>query len=124
MKSKMFFSVVFLLIFLLMGCQRKEFARQIVVENSGYIQEGSIFWVTLNLIDIGNGIQEFGHCWGVKNPPKIDQERTINGPAVRTGEHTFPVEGIPLRTQYFIRAYVVSQDQVYYSPAFTVFRLE
>jgi uncharacterized protein (TIGR02145 family) len=67
-----------------------------------------------NVIDIGKGISDHGHCWGLAAIPTISNFKTSLGVMNKTGIFTSDLPDLESRKLYHVRAYVKSGDEVLY----------
>ena len=66
------------------------------------------------IIDLGDGIGNHGHCFGLVPDPTVAGEKTNFGQAGRPYEYTSELKNLTPGTTYFVRAYVTSGDKTYY----------
>jgi len=68
-----------------------------------------------NIIDLGEGIIDYGHCWSTtSNPPTISDSKTSLGAIARTGMFTSELQNLQPGTNYYLRAYAKGLDNVVY----------
>ncbi len=66
-----------------------------------------------NLIDLGGGVIEYGHCWSTTSQPSTSDYKTSIGTA-SVGSFTSEISGLDAGVTYYIRAYAVQEDKVVY----------
>ena len=67
-----------------------------------------------NLIDIGDGIIEHGHCWSQSPNTDISDSNTSLGRKTNTGSFLSNLQNLQPGTRYYIKAYAWSEDGVVY----------
>ena len=69
------------------------------------------------IIDIGSGIEEYGHCWSTDAEPTVNENegKTKKGPSSSTGSYNSLLTGLSYNTKYYVRAYVENSVTVVYS---------
>jgi uncharacterized protein (TIGR02145 family) len=73
--------------------------------------------VHATIVDIGNGIDQHGHCWSVNEEPTLEDNENMseNGPASVAGSYTSDMQDLMPGTKYYTRAYIKSSGEVVYS---------
>ena len=73
--------------------------------------------VHATIVDIGNGIDQHGHCWSVNEEPTLEDNENMseNGPASVAGSYTSDMQDLMPGTKYYTRAYIKSLGEVVYS---------
>lgn len=66
------------------------------------------------IIDAGDGITQYGHCWSVNESPTIFDNYVDNGQTSETGEFTSTLRGLIPGTVYYVRAYATDGMEVIY----------
>jgi uncharacterized protein (TIGR02145 family) len=88
------------------------------------IQNDSITNVTINnavifstIIDIGEGVEQFGHCWSQAINPTLEdcESSTTLGTPSKPGPFTGSLSGLTPGKKYYARAYLKSGSVVVYS---------
>lgn len=106
------FSFLFIFIFLIFcsSCERLDLRRQVIIETSP-VENTSVTeaWITGRILDSGEDLVEFGHCWSIEANPTIKDSRTI---FTNTELDTFQstISGIEPHVFYFVRAYALEKD--------------
>ena len=67
-----------------------------------------------NIVDLGGGISQHGHCWDTLDYPTIDNNTTLNGAIYQVGEYISYLTNLLPNTKYFVRAYVRKDEYVVY----------
>ncbi len=58
------------------------------------------------IIDIGEGISNYGHCWSLTSNPDLSDSFTSLGPRSSTGSFTSNLQNLLSGTTYYVRAYL------------------
>ncbi len=68
------------------------------------------------IIDIGEGIEQHGHCWSTNAEPSIitKENLTENGPIDYSGSYSSMLTGLSPGTKYYVRAYIKNGNTVVY----------
>ena len=68
------------------------------------------------IIDIGDGIDQHGHCWSADAEPTIveNENKTENGTVNNTGSYSSRMTGLIPNTKYYVRAYVKKSSTTVY----------
>jgi len=107
-------SLLFILAFFifLFSCEKLPLKKQVIIETSSEIRHSvTEAWVTGRIIDAGEGIIAYGHCWDVEPNPTIKDFRTIfTYPGVEEFEST--LRGIEPHAWYYVRAYAIDRDSI------------
>lgn len=77
--------------------------------------------IQAEIIDVGSGISDYGHCYGTSSKPEVGGDRTNYGEASALKEYTSEISGLELGSEYFLRAYVTSEGKHYYGKEVSVF---
>jgi uncharacterized protein (TIGR02145 family) len=69
------------------------------------------------IVDIGLGIDQYGHCWSTNADPTIDanEDKTEKGARSSTGSYSSLMAGLSYNTKYYVRAYIKNSSTVIYS---------
>ncbi len=101
---------VFIFLILLNGCERLELKRQTLIETSPVTGISvSEAWITGRIIDPGEDLIEYGHCWSTKPNPTIEDYRTIFT-NTELNEFESTISGIEPHVFYYVRAYALEKD--------------
>lgn len=65
--------------------------------------------VTGDIIDLGEGIIEHGHCWSISPTPTIDDFKTELGTANKTGVYTSELTNLEVEMKYYIQGYATTE---------------
>jgi uncharacterized protein (TIGR02145 family) len=73
--------------------------------------------VTGTIIDIGNGIDQHGHCWSTTRGPTFESndDKTEKGSINNPGSFTSQMTGLQPETKYFVKAYIKKGSETKYS---------
>jgi uncharacterized protein (TIGR02145 family) len=67
-----------------------------------------------NIIDIGDGITTHGHCWSITPNTDISDSKTSLGRKTNIDSFTSNLQSLQPGTQYYIKAYAQSEDEIVY----------
>jgi uncharacterized protein (TIGR02145 family) len=69
------------------------------------------------VIDIGEGTDQYGHCWSVEDNPTLDncENSTALGSIIKPGQFTESLTNLSINTIYYVKAYLKKGDNVVYS---------
>jgi uncharacterized protein (TIGR02145 family) len=75
------------------------------------------------IIDIGEGIDQHGHCWSINIEPTVieNENLTENGAANAVGSYSSILTGLSPGTKYFVRAYLKNGETVVYGADTKIF---
>lgn len=82
---------------------------------TGQIQEITVSGAKAvgNIIDLGGGVVEYGHCWSTSTEPGLNDMKTSFG-SPTIGSFTSEITGLDAGLTYYVRAYAVQEDKVVY----------
>ncbi len=99
------------------SCEKEaEKVMKVKIDSVSNVSETSAT-VTGTVLDIGNGIDQHGHCWSTSAGPTYEsndnktEKGTINNP----GSFTSQMTGLQAETKYFIKAYIKKGSETKYS---------
>jgi hypothetical protein len=108
------FSVLFIFIFLIFysSCERLDLKKQVIVETSIDLSYSvTEAWIAGRIIDEGEGLIEYGHCWSNEANPTIKDNRTIfTEQGIEEFEST--ISGLNPHEWYHVRAYAIDKNSV------------
>lgn len=109
------FACLLMLFFLCLASCRKE-PEPVPVVESGVISDVTATTAVIRgrILELGGGIDEHGHCFGVTPGPDVGGDRTTIGSAEFPGPFTSSLEGLKPGTTYYVRAYAVSGGKAVY----------
>jgi uncharacterized protein (TIGR02145 family) len=97
------------------SCKKDELVRQAKVQT---LSVSEIMAITAkaegNLIDLGTGITDHGHCWGAEANPVVGGSATSLGAASKTGTYTSNLQWLESGKLYHLRAYAKCGDKIVY----------
>jgi len=70
--------------------------------------------VSGEIIDIGEGITEHGHCWGFGSDPTTGDFKTSLGPVEKPSSYNSDLQNLEIGQKYNVRAYAVTKSKVIY----------
>ena len=110
-------TVVFIIISASSACKKEE-ERIMGVRNDSISDISSTSAKAhATIIDIGNGIEQHGHCWSRSAEPTLDDNENIteDGPVSVPGSFSSTMEDLMPDTKYYARAYIQNSGTVVYS---------
>ncbi len=115
--SGIVFVTVVIIISILYSCKKLEIER-ITKVATGEVTDITAHSATItgSIMDIGEaGITQYGHCWDIKENPVAELTTKTNlGKSNALVNYNSKIDGLQSGTQYFVRAYVVSDDRISY----------
>jgi uncharacterized protein (TIGR02145 family) len=92
------------------------------IEREAKVETGAVKDITTtsaratgNIIDLGDGITDHGHCWSLTTNPTVSDSKTALGTITRTGSFTSELQNLLPGTTYYLGAYAKSRNDVVYS---------
>lgn len=116
-------SILCLLVPLTYTCEKPE--REIIVETGSVQNIGSTHvTVTINIIDLGDGISTYGHMASTDNSFTVNvKESTLLNPNT-AGLYASTINGLSPNTLYYIRAYATGPDGTVYGKSISFTTLD
>ncbi|MGE5457011.1 MAG: hypothetical protein ACM3RX_01510 [Methanococcaceae archaeon] len=109
-----FSSTIFIIIFFI-SCENRDFKVIAKVEtkavNSITAKQAKISGI---VIDAGNGLSDFGHCWSKKASPSLTDYKTSLGPANSSVEYFSDLTYLDPGAKYYVRAYGIGGNEIIY----------
>ena len=108
----LFFAFISLVTF---SCQKFEINKEpkvVTVEISNI--SGTTAKVTGEIIDIGDGILDYGHCWGTSINPTVVGFKTSLGIVDTLGQYESLLSTLEVDTTYYVRSYCINNSKVTY----------
>jgi uncharacterized protein (TIGR02145 family)/uncharacterized repeat protein (TIGR02059 family) len=97
------------------SCKKDELLRQAKVQT---LSVSEIMAITAkaegDLIDLGTGITEHGHCWGLSANPVITDFHNSLGAASKTGSYKSALQNLVSAKLYHVRAYAKTSEGLVY----------
>jgi uncharacterized protein (TIGR02145 family) len=91
------------------------------IEKEMLVSTGEINSITANtaiasgeIVDIGNGITQHGHCWGITANVSTSNSKTQIGIPAGTGGFTSLIEGLEAGRKYYIKAFATDGVKTVY----------
>jgi uncharacterized protein (TIGR02145 family) len=74
----------------------------------------AVFWATA--IDLGRGVDQYGHCWSVLEDFDLDhcENSTARSALVSTGPFFSSATGLTANTRYYVKAYLKKGNEIVY----------
>jgi hypothetical protein len=110
-------SLYFVLTFMafLFSCKKDDLNREAKVETKPMAEVMAITAkATGDIIDLGTGITDHGHCWSLTAKPTITDNKTSLGTAFKAGDFISNIQNLGPGKTYYVRAYVKSGIEVMY----------
>ncbi len=96
----------------LLSCERLDLKKQVIVETSTNMSYSlTEAWITGRIVDEGEGIVEYGHCWSENENPTILDNRTVFTDTV-VEEFESTLSGLGPHQWYQVRAYAIDKDNI------------
>ena len=108
MKSLILISITSFLIMGLSSCKKELVKRVAVLTDSIYLTDSG-FIATGSLLDFGNGILEFGHCWS-KNPKVSLSDYKSTAISELNGFYQSSIANLEDSANYYVCSYVIGKD--------------
>jgi uncharacterized protein (TIGR02145 family) len=99
----------------MLSCRQPEFIEKAAV-TTGEIEEIEVRGAVAsgNIIDLGQGISEYGHCWKAGKYPTIEDNKTTFGAISKKGRYNSDLVNLEPGVSYSVRSYIISGGQVIY----------
>jgi len=99
------YSYIISLILLLTSCLSEELEKEILIETGNVSKVGIVSAVLHGeIIDYGEGIDQYGHCWSVNSEPSLEDDfSVVNEESDR--KYYSNVDGLLGETTYYYRSY-------------------
>jgi len=113
-------ALIIIFAIIIFSCKKDEQKREAKVETKAVSEIlATTAKVSGDIIDLGEGITDYGHCWGLTATPTIADSRTSLGAAIKTGVFTSELKALESGKKYYVRAYVQSSEEVDYGTDIT-----
>jgi uncharacterized protein (TIGR02145 family) len=110
----LFFAFLCFLLLILNSCKKFEREAKVITGTVSNITTTSAN-ATGDIIDLGNGITDHGHCYGLSANPNISGSKVPLGNMGETGSFTSVLPNLVAGSTYHVRAYVIDKkDGVLY----------
>jgi uncharacterized protein (TIGR02145 family) len=99
------------------ACEKEaEKVMKVKIDSVSSISETSAT-VTGTVLDVGNGIEQHGHCWSTYSGPTYENNDGITkkGTISNPGSFTSQMTGLKADTKYFVKAYIKKGSDIRYS---------
>ena len=107
---------LFLIVFsftIINSCQKPQKVMMVSTGSPGAILSNSAI-VTGRIVDLGEGVTQYGHCYGENQGVDISDLRTNFGAALKAGEFESELTGLRTNTKYFVKAYLSNGKETVY----------
>jgi uncharacterized protein (TIGR02145 family)/uncharacterized repeat protein (TIGR02059 family) len=106
------FFILIVVVFLI-SCVKKEREPKVVTKEISAITTTSAI-AKGDIIDLGDGITDHGHCWSLSTNPTITDSRTSIAAAAKLGIFESELSDLEPGKTYHVKAYVKSGNEVFY----------
>jgi uncharacterized protein (TIGR02145 family) len=107
-KQKSTIFILLILVIIVFSCRKEELMREAKVNTISISNiMGTYAYATGEIVDLGMGVTEYGHCWSKAPNPEVSANATKLGETSKLGNYTSKIEGLEYSTTYHIRAYVI-----------------
>ncbi len=108
--------LIFLLVIVFSSCITEEIERQMLVSTGSAIEiQATKANLPGEIIDFGEGVDQYGHCWSTNPVPTINDSISVVNENV-DGRYLSSISGLDDETVYFYRSYAKNEDNVVYGP--------
>jgi|GEM_PF-1420682 len=110
-----FNSSLVMFILLYSSCRKEEFKREINIQTDSIIDiNTNRITAYSTIIDLGSGIESYGHCWDTNSNPQINNSSNDLGKPIEIGVYGTIINDLKPATKYFLRSYASNQNQIVY----------
>ncbi len=113
--------LIIVFIFLLLFSCKKDLTRVGYVKTGAVTISDTVLIAVGEIIDVGEGINNHGHCWSPKQMPSILDNHTSLGPSGPVLNYTSVITGTDQYNQLYIRSYIETENDVIYGEMVTFF---
>ena len=107
--------IILLISLSLVTCKKDELSRQMKVETIAPTQVMATSAIVQgNIIDLGEGSEQYGHCWGMDSEPTVSGNKTQKGVAAKIGVYSSELDGLLPGKTYHVRAYMQRGSELVY----------
>lgn len=111
--------LIFILLAISFSCKKIDTERQIAISTLQPAISGTVVSAKGNIIDLGEGIAEYGFCWSLNSNPNIANAKVSGGSPQQTGEYQMHINSLSAGLTYYIRAYAIKDNVVVYGNEIT-----
>jgi len=102
-------------ILILNSCRNEEIYRLTKIQTDEVVNITDTSAVVFGvIIDLGEGISEYGFCWNLSGAPTVANNKQANLSAKQTGRFTGIISGLSGGTTYYITTYATSGNTTIY----------
>lgn len=114
MKRIAYITLLILLVGIFSNCEKFEVNPTTKVETGTATPQATSITVNAKIIDLsGEGNTDHGFCYATHSEPTIDDFKVSKGNP-KVGDFTGSIDGLALNTEYYIRAYCQSAEEIVY----------
>jgi uncharacterized protein (TIGR02145 family) len=108
-------SFILLMSYLCISCKKDELPREAKAETRSVSEiKATTARASGEIIDLGKGINDFGHCWSLTVNPTVSGSKTSFGSVNQIGVFTSDLTNLEPSRVYHIKAYVISGSDIFY----------
>ncbi len=111
----LFFLTILLTLFYIHSCKKLDIKRIMAVRTDTVIVSNTTVTAKGTIIDLGQGITDYGFCWATTTKPTINDNKTSHGSASETGSFTDTLTNLLPNTAYYLMAYAANSKETFYS---------
>jgi uncharacterized protein (TIGR02145 family) len=105
----------FVLLFLINSCKKDELPREVKIKTTDVTEiMATTARANGDVIDLGEGIDDHGHCWSISPNPVITDTRSSLGNSNIPGTFKSDLINLNPGQTYYVRAYAKSGDKIIY----------
>ena len=114
--KKLLFRILGFLFICVISIQCKDEFQKLVLISTDNINNVTAISANVSgtILDTGEGVKEYGHCWDTQDKPDIHDFKTDLGSKKEPGGFTSNLEDLNPNVKYFIRAYASDGSTVFY----------
>ena len=100
---------------IVLACKKLEVQRKALLISGSEIEiKARSAKAQASIIDLGQGIIDYGHCWSLSQNPDTSDFRTSLGIKKESGEYISSLFDLLPSTQYYVRAYINNGNEIIY----------
>jgi uncharacterized protein (TIGR02145 family) len=111
--NKLLLLCLIIVIAMLASCRKVEKEMLVTTGTASNILANSAD-ISGNILDLGEGPSQYGHCYSKTSGPDITMSKTTKGIPTSTGPYTSSVENLDAGTKYYVKAYLSRGEEVVY----------
>src|ERR1035437_4079568 len=96
------------------GSCRKDLKRMMAVTTDSIFKKDSIIIIRGTVIDAGEGIDNYGHCWSLDSLPVIGDDTSSYGSLKHSSNFQSALKNLKKGKTYYVRAYAKRSNEIIY----------